>query len=87
MLVFGPRGLSAHAREGFRVHIEAPWLETLLGWLDGAWGDARRPSTRAPRGAKSRTACGRGETGAAETAEEPIDIELPKSLKATRRGA
>ena len=20
---------------GFRVHIEAPWLETLLGWLDG----------------------------------------------------
>jgi hypothetical protein len=34
-LVFGLRGLIARTPAGFRVHVEAPWLETLLGWLDG----------------------------------------------------
>ena len=34
-MVFGLRGLVARA-EGFRVHIEAPWLEALAAWLDGA---------------------------------------------------
>jgi hypothetical protein len=29
------RSLLARTPFGFRVHIEAPWLETLLGWLDG----------------------------------------------------
>jgi hypothetical protein len=33
-MVFGLRGLVA--REGFRVRIEAPWLEALAAWLDGA---------------------------------------------------
>ena len=36
VLVFGLRGLLARPASGFRVHIEASWLETLLGWLDGA---------------------------------------------------
>jgi hypothetical protein len=36
VLVFGLRGLLARTESGFRVHIEAPWLETLLAWLDGA---------------------------------------------------
>ena len=27
-------------RPGFPVDIEAPWLESLLGWLDGVPGDA-----------------------------------------------
>jgi hypothetical protein len=35
VLVFGLRGLLVRARSGFRVHVEAPWLETLLTWLDG----------------------------------------------------
>lgn len=35
VLVFGLRGLLARTAPGFRVHVEAPWLETLLGWLDG----------------------------------------------------
>jgi len=35
VLVFGLRGLIVRTRLGFRVHIEAPWLETLLTWLDG----------------------------------------------------
>lgn len=35
VLVFGLRGLLARTPSGFRVHVEAPWLETLLGWLDG----------------------------------------------------
>ena len=35
-MIFGPRGLLARTSSGFRVHVEAPWLETLLGWLDGA---------------------------------------------------
>jgi hypothetical protein len=35
VLVFGLRGLLARTSSGFRVHIETPWLETLLTWLDG----------------------------------------------------
>ena len=35
VLVFGLRGLIARTQTGFRVHIESPWLETLLTWLDG----------------------------------------------------
>ncbi len=35
VMIFGLRGLVAKTSSGFRVHIEAPWLETLLGWLDG----------------------------------------------------
>jgi hypothetical protein len=35
VLVFGLRGLLARTPFGFRVHVEAPWLETLLAWLDG----------------------------------------------------
>jgi hypothetical protein len=35
VFVFGLRGLLARTPSGFRVHIEAPWLETLLTWLDG----------------------------------------------------
>ena len=35
VFVFGVRGLLARTPSGFRVHIESPWLETLLTWLDG----------------------------------------------------
>ena len=35
VFVFGLRGLIARTQTGFRVHIESPWLETLLTWLDG----------------------------------------------------
>ena len=35
-MIFGLRGLLARTPSGFRVHVEAPWLETLLGWLDAA---------------------------------------------------
>ncbi len=35
VLIFGLRGLLTRAPSGFRVHLESPWLETLLGWLDG----------------------------------------------------
>jgi hypothetical protein len=35
VLVFGLRGLLARTPSGFRVHVETPWLETLLAWLDG----------------------------------------------------
>ena len=35
VLVFGLRGLLARTARGFRVHVEAPRLETLLAWLDG----------------------------------------------------
>jgi hypothetical protein len=35
VLVFGLRGLLARTRTDFRLHVEAPWLETLLAWLDG----------------------------------------------------
>lgn len=36
VLAFGLRGLLARTSAGFRIHVEAPWLETLLAWLDGA---------------------------------------------------
>ena len=32
----GLRCLLARTDAGFRLHIEAPWLEALLIWLDGA---------------------------------------------------
>ena len=35
VFIFGLRGLLARTPSGFRVHIESPWLETLLTWLDG----------------------------------------------------
>jgi hypothetical protein len=35
VLVFGLRTLLARTPAGFRLHVEAPWLETLLTWLDG----------------------------------------------------
>jgi hypothetical protein len=35
VLVFGLRGLLARTPCGLRVHVESPWLETLLTWLDG----------------------------------------------------
>ena len=35
VFVFGLRGLLARTPSGFRIHVEAPWLETLLAWLDG----------------------------------------------------
>ena len=35
VIVFGLRGLLARTPAGFRAHVEAPWLETLLAWLDG----------------------------------------------------
>jgi hypothetical protein len=35
VLVFGLRALLARTPAGFRLHVEAPWLETLLTWLDG----------------------------------------------------
>ena len=35
VLVFGLRGLLVRTPSGFRVHMETPWLETLLTWLDG----------------------------------------------------
>jgi hypothetical protein len=35
-LFFGLRALLARTQAGFRAHVEAPWLETLLAWLDGA---------------------------------------------------
>ena len=35
VLVFGLRALLARTPAGFRLHVETPWLETLLTWLDG----------------------------------------------------
>jgi hypothetical protein len=35
VIFFGLRGLLVRTPAGFRVHVESPWLETLLGWLDG----------------------------------------------------
>jgi len=35
VFVFGLRALLAKTPSGFRIHFEAPWLMTLLGWLDG----------------------------------------------------
>ena len=34
IIFFGLRGRLVKTPSGFRVHVEAPWLETLLGWLD-----------------------------------------------------
>jgi hypothetical protein len=35
VFLFGLRCLLAQTEAGFRLHVEAPWLETLLAWLDG----------------------------------------------------
>ncbi len=35
-LFAGFRCLIARTEAGFRLHLEAPWLEALLTWLDGA---------------------------------------------------
>jgi hypothetical protein len=35
VMVFGLNGLLARTPLGFRVHVETPWLEALLAWLDG----------------------------------------------------
>jgi hypothetical protein len=35
VLIFGLHGLLAQTSSGFRVHVETPWLETLLTWLEG----------------------------------------------------
>jgi hypothetical protein len=35
VIVFGLRGLLVRTPAGFRIHVETPWLETLLAWLDG----------------------------------------------------
>jgi sarcosine oxidase gamma subunit len=36
VLFAGRRCLLARAEAGFRLHVERPWLEALLTWLDGA---------------------------------------------------
>lgn len=36
VLFAGFRCLVARTEAGFQLHVEAPWLETLLTWLDGA---------------------------------------------------
>jgi hypothetical protein len=35
VIVFGLRALFARTPSGFRIHVESPWLETLLAWLAG----------------------------------------------------
>jgi hypothetical protein len=35
VLFFGLRALLARTQAGFRVHVESPWLETILTWLAG----------------------------------------------------
>ena len=35
VVFFGLSGLLARTPAGFRIHVETPWLETLLAWLDG----------------------------------------------------
>jgi hypothetical protein len=35
VVVFGLRGLLVRTPAWFRIHVETPWLETLLAWLDG----------------------------------------------------
>jgi hypothetical protein len=35
VIFFGLRSLLVKTPSGFRVHVESPWLETLLTWLDG----------------------------------------------------
>jgi len=36
VLFAGLRCLLARTEAGFRLHVETPWLEALLSWLDGA---------------------------------------------------
>jgi hypothetical protein len=36
VLFAGLRCLLARTEAGFRLHVEAPWLEALLNWMDGA---------------------------------------------------
>jgi hypothetical protein len=36
VLFAGSRCLLVRTDAGFRLHVEAPWLEALLTWLDGA---------------------------------------------------
>ncbi len=36
VLFAGLRCLLARTQTGFRLHVETPWVETLLTWLDGA---------------------------------------------------
>ena len=36
VLFAGLRCLLARTEAGFRLHVEAPWLEALLTWMDGA---------------------------------------------------
>ncbi len=36
VLFAGVRCLLARTEAGFRLHVEAPWLEALLTWMDGA---------------------------------------------------
>ena len=36
VLFAGLTCLLARTGDGFRLHLEAPWLEALLTWLDGA---------------------------------------------------
>jgi hypothetical protein len=36
VLFAGERCLIARTVGGFRLHVEAPWLEALMTWLDGA---------------------------------------------------
>lgn len=36
LLFAGLRCLLARTQAGFRLHVERPWLEALLTWLDGA---------------------------------------------------
>jgi hypothetical protein len=35
VVFFGLRSLLARTSAGFRIHLETPWLETLLAWFDG----------------------------------------------------
>ncbi len=35
VFVFGLRALLTRTQAGFRLHVEAPWLETILTWLEG----------------------------------------------------
>jgi hypothetical protein len=35
VIFFGLRCLLARTPSGFRLHVESPWLETLLTWLEG----------------------------------------------------
>ncbi len=36
LLFVGLRCLLVRTETGFRLHVEAPWLEALLTWMDGA---------------------------------------------------